>query len=145
MYCGQRAHRLKSIYWDCSERVMAYKCMLQGETEQNLALVWRIDVQFLDTPFFGVREMTRHLRNEDPCGERKAYRRPIRLKGLMPISKKPDTSKPAKGFKTYPHLMRGLRVGGPNQVRGVAITPPMHRGYFHLVASIDWNPRMVLS
>jgi putative transposase len=30
---------------------------LQGETEQNLALMRLIDVQFLDTPFFGVRQM----------------------------------------------------------------------------------------
>ena len=30
----------------------------QGETEQNLALMRLIDVQFLETPFFGVRQMT---------------------------------------------------------------------------------------
>ena len=29
--------------------------MPQGETEQNLALMRLIDVQFLETPFFGVR------------------------------------------------------------------------------------------
>lgn len=28
----------------------------QGETEQNLALMRRIDVPFLETPFFGVRQ-----------------------------------------------------------------------------------------
>ena len=36
---------------------------LQGETGQNLALVGLIDLQFLDTPFFGVRQMTWHLRS----------------------------------------------------------------------------------
>jgi hypothetical protein len=36
----------------------------QGETEQNLALMQLIDVQFLETPFFGVRQMTWHLLNE---------------------------------------------------------------------------------
>ncbi len=36
----------------------------QGETEQNLALMRLIDLQFLDAPFFGVRQMTWHLRNE---------------------------------------------------------------------------------
>ena len=30
----------------------------QGETERNLALMRLIDVQFLDPPFFGVRQMT---------------------------------------------------------------------------------------
>ncbi len=36
----------------------------QGETEQNLALMRLIDVQFLETPFFGVRQVTWHLRND---------------------------------------------------------------------------------
>ena len=36
----------------------------QGETQQNLALMELIDKQFLDTPFYGVRQMTWHLRNE---------------------------------------------------------------------------------
>ena len=37
----------------------------QGETEQNLALMRLIDVRpaDLDTPFFGVRQMTWHLRS----------------------------------------------------------------------------------
>ena len=35
----------------------------QGETDHNLALMRLIDVQFLDTPFFGVRQMTWHLRS----------------------------------------------------------------------------------
>ncbi|HCO54192.1 MAG TPA: IS3 family transposase, partial [Pelagibacterium sp.] len=36
----------------------------KGETEINLVLMRRIDEQFLETPFFGVRQMTCHLRNE---------------------------------------------------------------------------------
>ena len=35
----------------------------QGETKQNLALMRLIDVQFLETPFLGVRQMTWHLRS----------------------------------------------------------------------------------
>ncbi len=35
-----------------------------GETEQNLGLMRVIDQQFLDTPFYGVRQMTWHLQNE---------------------------------------------------------------------------------
>ncbi|KZY03113.1 hypothetical protein A3747_20830 [Sulfitobacter sp. HI0076] len=37
----------------------------KGETAQNLDLMRRIDEQFLETPFFGVRQMTWHLRNDD--------------------------------------------------------------------------------
>ena len=57
----------------------------QGETEQNLALMRLIDVQFLDTPFFGVRQMTWHLRNDGYAVNEKRIRRLMRLMGLMPI------------------------------------------------------------
>ncbi|MDA9160075.1 hypothetical protein N9O21_06065 [Rhodobacteraceae bacterium] len=36
----------------------------KGETVLNLMLMRQIDEQFLETPFFGVRQMTWHLRNE---------------------------------------------------------------------------------
>jgi putative transposase len=35
-----------------------------GETDANLAMMRLIDKQFLDTPFYGVRQMTWHFRNE---------------------------------------------------------------------------------
>jgi putative transposase len=89
----------------------------QGETEQNLALMRLIDMQFLETPFFGVRQMTWHLRNEGHAVNEKRIRRLMRLMGLMPIYQKPNTSRPAKSHKTYPYLLRGLRVDRPNQDR----------------------------
>lgn len=118
----------------------------QGETEQNLDLMRLIDVQFLETPFFGVRQMTWHLRNEGHAVNEKRVRRLMRLMGLMPIYQKPNTSRPAKGHKTYPYLLRGLRVERPNQVWCVDITYlPMRRGFLYLVAIMDWHTRMVLS
>ncbi|WP_237059692.1 IS3 family transposase [Loktanella sp. M215] len=118
----------------------------QGETEQNLALMRLIDVQFLETPFFGVRQMTWHLRNEGHAVNEKRIRRLMRLIGLMPIYQKPNTSKPANGHKTYPYLLRGLRVERPNQVWCVDITYlPMRRGFLYLVAIMDWHTRMVLA
>ena len=36
----------------------------KGQTALNLMLMRQIDEQFLQTPFFGVRQMTWHLRNE---------------------------------------------------------------------------------
>ena len=61
-----------------------------------------IDKQFLDTPFYGVRQMTWHLQNEGHAVNEKRIRRLMRLMRLMPIYQKPNTSKPAKGHKTYP-------------------------------------------
>ena len=64
----------------------------------------------------------------------------------MPIYQKPNTSRPAKGHKTYPYLLKGLRVTRPNQVWASDITNiPMRRGLLYLVAIIDWYTRKVLA
>ncbi|MDQ7776134.1 MAG: IS3 family transposase [Paracoccus aminovorans] len=93
-----------------------------GETDQNLGLMRLIDRQFLDTPFYGVRQMTWHLQNEGHGVNQKRIRRLMRLMRLMPIYQKPNTSKPRKGHKTWPYLLGGLRVDRPGQVCGV---PPL--------------------
>lgn len=48
--------------------------------------------------------------------DEKPIRRLVRLIGLMPTYRRPDTSRPAKGYKTCPYLQAGLRVDRPNQV-----------------------------
>ena len=114
----------------------------QGETEMNLALMLLIDKQFLETPFYGVQQMTWHLRNEGHAVNVKRIRRLMRLMCLMPIFQKPDTSRPAKGHRTYPYLLGGLRVERPNQVWCADITYlPMRRGFLYLVAIMDWFTR----
>ena len=118
----------------------------KGESEMNLALMRQIDEQFLETPFFGVRQMTWHLKNEGHPVNEKRIRRLMRLMGLMPIYQKPSTSRPAKGHKIWPYLLRGLRVERPNQVWAADITYlPMRRGFLYLVAIIDWFTRKVLA
>ncbi|WP_139840033.1 DDE-type integrase/transposase/recombinase [Pseudoruegeria sp. SK021] len=70
----------------------------------------------------------------------------MHLMGLMPIYQKSNPSNPAKGHKPYPHLLRGLRVGKPNQLWCVDITYlPMRRGFLYLMAIMDWHTPMVLS
>jgi putative transposase len=81
----------------------------QGETAMNLGRMLLIDKQFLETPFYGGRQMTWHLQNEGHTVNQKRVRRLMRLMRLMPIYQKPDTSRPAKGHKTYPYLLGGLR------------------------------------
>ena len=117
-----------------------------GETDQNLGLMRLIDRQFLDTPFYGVRQMTWHLQNEGHGVNQKRIRRLMRLMRLMPIYQKPNTSKPRKGHKTYPYLLAGLRVDRPGQVWCADITYlPMRRGFLYLVAIMDWFTRKVLA
>jgi hypothetical protein len=111
----------------------------QGETAMNLDLMLLIDRQFLETPFYGVRQMGWHLQNEGHAVNEKRIRRLMRLMRLMPIYQKPNTSKPAKGHKTYPYLLGGLRIDRPNQVWCSDITYlPMRKGFLYLVAIMDW-------
>jgi len=115
----------------------------KGETEINLDLIRVIEKQFLETPFYGVGQMTCHLRNEDHPVNEKRIRR---LMGFTPIYQKPNISKAAKAHKIYPYLLRGLWVDRPNQVWCADITYlPMRRGFLYLVAIMDWHTRKVLA
>ena len=51
-----------------------------GETAMNLDLMLLVDKQFLDTPFYGVRQMTWHLQNEGHAVNEKRIRRLIRVR-----------------------------------------------------------------
>ena len=143
----ERDHPVLSIGAQCRLLSIARSSFYhtpQGETELNLALMRLVDEQFLETPFYGVRQMTWHLRNQGHRVNQKRVRRLMRLMGLTPIHQKPNTSRPAKGHKTYPYLLRDLRVDRPNQVWCADITYlPMRRGFLYLIAVMDWATRKV--
>ncbi|MDZ7904400.1 MAG: IS3 family transposase [Cypionkella sp.] len=145
----ERAHPNLSVGAQCqllSISRSSFYYAPQGETALNLELMRTVDRQFLDTPFYGVRQMTWHLQNEGYAVNEKRIRRLMRLMRLMPIYQKPNTSKPAKGHKTYPYLLAGLRIDRPNQVWCADITYiPMRKGFLYLVAIMDWFTRKVLA
>lgn len=118
----------------------------KGETVLNLALMRLIDRQFLETPFYGVRQMTWHLRAEGHRVNEKRIRRLMRLMGLMPIYQRPKTSIKAKGHKIWPYLLKGRRIDRPNHVWCSDVTYiPMRRGFLYLVVIMDWATRKVLA
>jgi putative transposase len=117
-----------------------------GETAQNLALMRLIDAQFLETPWYGSRQMAGHLRREGHAVGRKRVRRLMAIMGLVPIYQRPRTTVPHPEHRIYPYLPRGLVVDRPNQVWCADITYiPMRRGFLYLVAVMDWATRKVLS
>jgi|TARA_B100001964_G_C14175284_1_gene573526 putative transposase len=117
-----------------------------GESAWNLSLMAEIDRQFLETPFYGVRQMTWHLRARGDRVNVKRVRRLMRLMGLTPIYQRPRTSVPAPGHKIYPYLLRGVTVDRPNQVWCADITYiPLAKGFLYLVAVMDWWSRKVLA
>lgn len=71
-----------------------------GESPLNLALMRLIDAAFLECPFYGARQMARHLRRQGYTVGRKRTARLMAKMGLSPIYQKPRTSVP------HPHSTR---------------------------------------
>ena len=110
-----------------------------GETAENLALMRLIDAQFLETPWYGSRQMARHLRRDGHEVGRKRVRRLMALMGLAPIYQRPRTTVPNPEHRTWPYLLRDMAIDRPNQVWCTDLTYiPMRRGFFYLVAVMDW-------
>ncbi len=117
-----------------------------GETPRNLELMRLIDAQFLETPWYGSRQMARHLRREGFAVGRKRVRRLMATMGLAPIYQRPRTTVPHPEHRVYPYLLRGLAIERPNQVWCADLTYiPMRRGFLYLVAVMDWATRKVLA
>ena len=118
----------------------------QGENAENLRYMAIIDKQFLETPWYGSRQMARYMkRNNHACG-RHRVRRLMRLMRLVPIYQEPNTSKKHPQHKIWPYLLRNAVIESPNQVWCADITyTPMQRGFLYLVAIMDWYSRKVLA
>ena len=118
----------------------------KGESPLNLRLMRRIDEQFLETPFYGSRQMTRWLLRQGARVSRKRVRRLMRLLGLQAIFQRPRTSQPHPAHRVYPSLLRDLPITRPNHVWCTDVTYiPLQRGFLYLVAVMDWASRTVLS
>ena len=117
-----------------------------GESPANLALMRLIDEQFLETPWYGARQMARHLRRQGYAVGRKRVRRLMAKMGLTAIYQRPRTTVPHPEHRTYPYLLRGMTIDRPDQVWCADITYiPMRRGFLYLVAVMDWASRRVLA
>jgi len=118
----------------------------KGESLLNLELMRLIDEQFLETPYYGSRQMTRHLRRQGYSVSRKRIRRLMRKMGLTPIYQKPRTSEPHPEHRIYPYLLRDVPIDHPDHVWCADVTYiPMRRGFLYLVAIMDWASRKVLA
>ena len=64
----------------------------------------------------------------------------MRQMGITALYPKNNTSRPGKGHKIYPYLLKGLAINQPNQVWATDITYiPMARGFVYLVAILYWR------
>jgi putative transposase len=118
----------------------------KGESTENLRFMEIIDKQFLETPWYGSRQMARYMKRQShQCG-RHRVRRLMRLMRLVPIYQEPNTSKKHPQRKIWPYLLRNMAIDRPDQVWCADITYiPMRRGFLYLVAIMDWYSRRVLA
>ena len=112
-----------------------------GETAENLALMRRLDEQYMATPFYGSRKLAEVL-----GVNRKRVQRLMRLMGLEAIYPRPRTTLRDREHRIYPYLLRSVEVVRPNQVWSSDITYiPMPRGFMYLTVILDWYSRYVLA
>lgn len=149
----KKDHPDLSVRRQCSLLTLARSSLYyqpRGESAENLKFMEIIDRQFLETPWYGsrqmARQMARHLaRAGHKCG-RHRVRRLMKLMRLVPIYQEPKTSKKHPEHKIYPYLLKDLPITRPNQVWCADISYiPMRRGFLYLVAVMDWHSRKVLS
>lgn len=117
-----------------------------GESEENLAIMKRIDELYLDNPTWGSRQMRDRFRLEGKRVNRKRIQRLMRRMGIETLYPKRNLSRPHPSHVVYPYLLRGLVIDRPNQVWCSDITYiRLKHGFVYLVAILDWYSRRVLS
>lgn len=142
-------HPTLSVKRQCQLVSISRSCFYggrQGESSLNLTLMRRIDEQFMETPFYGSRQMARHLKRQGYDVGRKRVRRLMARMDLQAVYQTPRTTVRHPEHRTYPYLLRGLVIDRPDQVWCADITYiPMRRGFLYLVAIMDWFSRKVLA
>lgn len=117
-----------------------------SESLENLALMRRIDEQYLKRPYYGVPRMTLWLNEQGHWVNHKRVARLMGVMGLQATLPGPHTSRPHPEHQIYPYLLREMAVCAPNQVWCADITyVPMRRGFMYLVAVMDWFSRYVIA
>jgi putative transposase len=142
-------HPVLSISRQCglvglSRSVFYYQPAKTGD--ENLKLMEEIDRLYLKHPFYGTRRMAEALKERGYGVNRKRVKRLYRLMGQQALGPKPNTSKPGKGHRIYPYLLRDLKIERANQVWATDLTYiPMPTGFMYLMAVVDLYSRKVIA
>ena len=142
----------------CADLSIRRQCELTGvsrsgfyyepvaESEENLALMRRLDEMHMEHPVYGSRRLRALLQREGREINRKRIARLLQLMGIEAVYPKRSLSQPGEGHRIYPYLLEGLEISGPDQVWCSDITyVPMACGFMYLVAVMDWWSRYVVA
>ena len=117
-----------------------------GESRANLKLMRLIDEQFLETPYYGARQMARYLRRQGYWVNRKRVRRLMQNMGLWRSIRSPIRASRTRSTRFIRICSEEWRYENPNHVWCADVTYiPMRKGFLYLVAIMDWYSRKVLS
>jgi putative transposase len=117
-----------------------------GPSQEDLALMRRIDALHLEHPFLGTRRLSVMLARDGPSAGRVHIGTLMRRMGIEAVYRKRRTSVADKGHEVYPYLLRDVLIERPNQVWATDITYiPMAQGSAYLVAIVDLYSRRVLA
>lgn len=145
---------------DHSDLSVAKQCTLLGihrsglyykpkqESPLNLELMKLMDEHYNYHPFKGATRMHTWLTLDKgfTINHKRVERLYYDVMGLTAIMPGRHTTKKNKAHKTYPYLLRNLKVTRPNQVWATDITYiPMEKGFMYLTAIIDLYSRCVLN
>jgi putative transposase len=123
-----------------------YHAPCGAESAENLRYMRLIDEQYLRTPFFGSRQMTRWLVRQGYPVNRKRVQRLMCKMGIQAAVPGPHTSRPQPAHRIYPYLLQDIELNDANLVWSTDITYiPMSSGFMYLAAIIDWYSRYVVA
>ena len=123
-----------------------YKPVKPNEFIEDIMLKYEIKQEYISHPFYGYRRIANALNKKGVTTSDKQVRRLMKELGLQAIYPKPKLSKPGKGHKIYPYLLRDLEIRKVNQVWATDITYIKLNGAFvYLVAVLDLFSRKVLA
>ena len=94
----------------------------KGESAEDLALMRRMDELHMAYPFYGSRQLMRHLRREGVAAGRHRIRRLMRLMGMEATYRRPRTSVASPEHRVFPYLLRGLTISRADHVWCADIT-----------------------
>ena len=115
----------------------------EGESDENLAIMRKLDEQYFTTPFYGALRLTAMLTGLGFAVNIKRVRRLMKLVNWQTIYREPRTTVSNKTHYKYPYLLRGLKTERNNQVWAMDITYiPMKTGfmYLRLVTALPGRP-----
>lgn len=115
-------------------------------TDTDLEIMDHMDRMHTDHPTWGSRQLTSQLQELGYGIGRYKVKRFMREMNITAIYPKPKLSKPAKGHKIYPYLLRNKEISAPNQAWSIDITYiRLKHGFVYLTAIIDWHSRYIVA